>query len=100
MPDPAIFVQQFYTENGVFNYGKYAFEGIDEPLLAMNSTADQDERAEYMHEIMAAVLEHGPLIIPICAPTDVVMHSAEVAGISIPVNYDNDWTYSYFTDDK
>ena len=99
-PDPAIFVQQFYTENGVFNYGKYAFEGIDEPLLAMNSTADQDERAGYMHEIMAAVLEQGPLIIPICAPTDVVMHSAEVAGISIPVNYDNDWTYAYFTDDK
>ena len=99
-PDPAIFVQQFYAENGVFNYGKYAFEGIEEPLAAMNSTADQDERAEFMHEIMAKVLEQGPLIIPICAPTDVVMHSAEIGGVSIPVNYDNDWTYLYYKADE
>ena len=99
-PDPSTFVRQFYTPEGVFNYGGYVFEGIEEPLAAMNSTDDQDERAEYMHEIMTQVLEQGPLIIPICAPTDVVMHSAEVSGISIPVNYDNDWTYAYFTEDE
>jgi peptide/nickel transport system substrate-binding protein len=99
-PDPSTFVRQFYTPTGVFNYGGYVFEGIEEPLAAMNSTDDQDERAGFMHEIMAQVLEQGPLIIPICAPTDVVMHSAEVSGISIAVNYDNDWTYAYFTEDE
>ncbi|WP_425839951.1 ABC transporter substrate-binding protein [Microbacterium sp. PA5] len=99
-PDPAQFVQQFYASDGVFNYGKYAYEGIDEPLAAMNSTADQEQRAASMHEIMARVLEQGPLIIPICAPTDVVMHSAAISGVTIPVNYDNDWTYVYYTEDE
>ncbi|RYF53360.1 MAG: ABC transporter substrate-binding protein, partial [Comamonadaceae bacterium] len=99
-PDPAQFVQQFYAPDGVFNYGKYPFKGIEEPLAAMNSTADQAERAASMHEIMALVLEQGPLIIPICAPTDVVMHSADVSGVTIPVNYDNDWTYVYYTEDE
>lgn len=99
-PDPSSFVRQFYTPNGVFNYGGYVFEGIEEPLAAMNATDDQDERAGYMHEIMAQVLEQGPLVLPICAPTDTVMHSSAVGGISIPVNYDNDWTYAYFTADE
>ena len=99
-PDPAQFVQQFYTQDGVFNYGHYAFEGIEEPLAAMNATVDQDERAGYMHEIMEQVLEQGQLVIPICSETRVIMHSANVAGVEVPVNYDYDFTYAYFTDDK
>ena len=99
-PDPAQFVQQFYTPDGAFNYGNYVFDGIEEPLAAMNSTADQDERAGYMHEIMKQVLEQGPIVIPFCSPAEVVMHSTEVDGVTIPVNYDNDWTYIYFKDDE
>lgn len=99
-PDPAQFAQQFYAPDGVFNYGGYEFDGIEEPLELVNSTTNQDERAGYMHEIMAKVLEQGSTVIPICAPTDVVMHSAEITGVTIPVNYDNDWTYVYFTEEE
>ncbi|OJX66700.1 MAG: hypothetical protein BGO94_07595 [Micrococcales bacterium 72-143] len=99
-PDPAQFVQQFYAPDGVFNYGDYLFDGIQKPLAAMNATSDQDERAGYMHEIMKQVLEQGPTMIPICAPTDAVMYNSALGGISIPVNYDNDWTYAYFTGGK
>jgi peptide/nickel transport system substrate-binding protein len=98
-PDPATFVAQYYGPSGVFNYGKIDY-GIEGPMAELNETADQDERAGSMHEIMEKVLEQGPSIIPICAPTDTVMHSSEVAGISIPVNYDNDWTYAYFKEDE
>jgi peptide/nickel transport system substrate-binding protein len=98
-PDPSQFVQQFYTENGAFNYGHQVFKGIDKPLAAMNATVDQDERADYMHEIMKQVIKQGPIVLPICSPTEVVMYSAALDGVEIPVNYDNDWTYIYFKDE-
>ncbi len=98
-PDPAQFVQQFYTPEGVFNPGKWPFEGIAEPLAAMNATVDQDERAEYMHEIAAAVLEQGANVIPICSPTSVWMYTSEIDGVNLAVNWDYDWSYIYFTKD-
>ena len=98
-PDPAQSVQQFYATDGVFNYGDYVFDGIDEPLAAMNSTDDQNERANYMHEIMGKVLQQGPTIIPICSPKSVWMHSSEIDGVNLAVNYDYDWTYVYFKED-
>ena len=99
-PDPAAFVQQYYTTDGVFNFGHVEYEGIDEPLAAMNETDDQDERAGFMHEIMKEVLEQGPVVIPVCSPASVWMHSAEIEGVNVAVNFDNDFTGVYFTDDK
>lgn len=99
-PDPAQFAQQFYAPDGVFNYGGYEFDGIDEPLAAINTTVDQDERAGYMHEIMAAVLEQGPTIIPLCSPTSVWMYSADITGVEVAVNWDYDWTYVQFVEDE
>ncbi|CAN5336301.1 ABC transporter substrate-binding protein [soil metagenome] len=99
-PDPSRFVTQFYTPKGTFNYGHTVYTGIDKPLAAMNATVDQDKRAGYMHEIMKQILEQGPTVIPICSPTEAVMHSSKVDGVEIPVNYDNDWTYVYFKGDK
>lgn len=99
-PDPAQFVQQFYTPDGAFNYGHLEYDGIEEPLADMNATVDQDERAGFMHEIMEQVLEQGPIVIPVCSPTEVVMYSAALDGVEIPVNYDNDWTYVYFKEDE
>lgn len=98
-PDPATFAQQFYTTDGVFNYGHQVYEGIEEPLAGINATADQEERAGYMHEIMKLVLEQGPGVIPICSPTQVTMHSADVAGIEVWLDNDNDYTGAYFTNE-
>lgn len=97
-PDPAQFVRQFYLPDGVFNFGGVVYEGVEEPLAAMQSTVDQDERAGYMHEIMKAVVEQGQLVIPICSETRVIMHQANIAGVEVPVNYDYDFTRVYFTD--
>ena len=99
-PDPAQFVAQYYMPDGVFNYGRQVYEGIEEPLAAMNATVDQDERAGYMHEINELVLEQGPFIMPICSPTQVTMHSADVAGVEVWLNNDNDYTGVYFKEDK
>jgi ABC-type transport system substrate-binding protein len=99
-PDPAQFVNQFYMPGGAFNYGDYTFDGIAEPLAEMNATVDQDERAEFMHEIAAEVYEQVPTTISICAPTSNWMHISEIEGMKIPVNYDVDLTYLYFTKDK
>lgn len=99
-PDPAQFVQQYYMPDGVFNYGHQVYEGIEEPLAAMNATVDQDERAGYMHEINREVLEQGPFIIPICSPTQVTMHSADLGGVEVWLNNDNDYTGVYFKDDE
>jgi peptide/nickel transport system substrate-binding protein len=99
-PDPSQFVKQFYTPDGVFNPGHQAFEGIDEPLAAMNETVDQEERAGYMHEIMAAVLEQGSTVIPLCSPTTVWMYTSEIDGVNLAVNWDYDWSYIYYTKDK
>lgn len=99
-PDPAQFVEQFYTPDGVFNYGHTEYTGIAEPLAAMNATIDQDERAEYMHEIMKQILEQGPTIIPICSPTQATIHSADLGGVEVWLDNDNDYTGVYYLDDK
>lgn len=99
-PDPAQFVAQYYMPDGVFNYGHQVYEGIEEPLAAMNATVDQDERAGYMHEIAEKVLEQGPFIIPICSPTQVTLHSADVGGVEVWLNNDNDYTGVYFKEDE
>ncbi len=99
-PDPAQFVQQFYMPEGVFNYGDFVFDGIAEPLAAMNATVDQDERAGYMHEIAAQVLEQGSTVIPVCSPTSVWMHRSDIDGFEVAVNYDTDYTHMYFVEDK
>lgn len=99
-PDPATFVSQFYLPDGIFNPGGTSYTGIEEPLAAMNATADQDERAGYMHEIAAQVLAQGPTVIPICSASTVIMHNAELGGVNVPVNYDYDLSYIYFNEDE
>ncbi len=76
------------------------FEGIEKPLAAMNATVDQDERAGYMHEISKQVLEQGSIVVPVCSVRSVWMHRAELDGLQIAVNYDIDWTYMHFVEDK
>jgi peptide/nickel transport system substrate-binding protein len=99
-PDPAQFVDSYFTENGVFNFGHQVYTGIEKPLAAMKSSVDQDVRATNMHKIMKQVIEQGPTVFGICSPTQVTMHSSKVAGVKVWLDNDNDYTGVYFKDDK
>lgn len=90
-PDPSQFVVDFYTEDGVFNPGHAAFEGVDELLADIRMTADPAKQKETMTQIITSVLETGPPMIPVCSALVVWAHSDEVQGLEIAVNYDYDF---------
>jgi peptide/nickel transport system substrate-binding protein len=95
-PDPAQFVRQFYLSDGIFNPGGTTYSGIEVPLFQMNTTTDQDQRAEYMHEINKQIIEQGPTMIPICSAQVVNFTAKDVKGLVLPVNYDFDLSTVYF----
>ena len=39
-------------------------------------------------------------LVPVCSVRSVWMHRAELDGLQIAVNYDIDWTYMHFVEDK
>ena len=95
-PDPAHFIRQFYIADGIFNAGGMTYSGIEVPLFQMNTTDDQDQRAEYIHEINAQVLEQGPTLIPICSSEVVNIFKKDVANVILPIAYDFDLSTIYF----
>lgn len=90
-PDPSQFVVDFYTPDGVFNPGKTAVEGVEQPLLEMRSTADQAARTTAMSQIVTTALKAGPPMVPVCSALVVWAHGKNVKGLEIAVNYDYDF---------
>jgi peptide/nickel transport system substrate-binding protein len=90
-PDPSQFAVDFYTPNGVFNPGKATIEGVDAPLQRVRETADADERAAAMSEIVTTALKVGPPMTPVCSALVVWAHTDKVKGLEIAVNYDYDF---------
>jgi ABC-type dipeptide transport system, periplasmic component len=87
-PDHSEFIKTFYLPGGLFNPGGYDLPGVAELLAEVTSNTDPQAREAAVHEIMTAILDDGPPVLPICTRTTYYAHRAGVHGLTVSPMFD------------
>ena len=82
-PTAAGFWKNYYSADGTRNPGSFALDGIDSMLADLENSLSAEDINAAVQALVAASLEAGPRMIPLCAPTIIWAHQTDIEGVEI-----------------
>jgi peptide/nickel transport system substrate-binding protein len=90
-PDPSVFLQMYYTQNGSMNYSKVEFPQVGELFSQSLASTDTAGRADPTRRLIESVARTGPTVLPICGLQQTYGLSPKVHGFTTTLLQEYDW---------